>query len=325
MKQTPKTLIQLCKLLSDLKVHDGNQIGERLHVSRTAIWKHIKKLKSYHVDINSIQSKGYQLQSPLLLIDPDQIKTNLSKDIFIELFESLDSTNDYLLYNKKDNLPHICLAETQTKGKGRFNKPWFAPFGENIYLSIATKPNIDLSDIGGFALAVGIGACEAIESIINLPKKLSLKWPNDIFYNGKKLGGILIETQAEANGNLYLVIGIGININMLNTKKTDHHINQAWTSIREITSTYQDRNPLIANIINHTLSLITQYETSGLFPLLDQWRQRDMLYENKIEIISGKQNYQGTAQGINAQGHLILKLDDQSTRVFASGEASIKK
>ncbi|MCF6767099.1 biotin--[acetyl-CoA-carboxylase] ligase [Thiotrichales bacterium 19S11-10] len=325
MKQTPKTLIQLCKLLSDLKVHDGNQIGERLHVSRTAIWKHIKKLKSYHVDINSIQSKGYQLQSPLLLLDPDYIKTNLSKEVSVGLFETLDSTNDYLLYNKKDNLPHICLAEMQTKGKGRFNKPWFAPFGENVYLSIAVKPNIDLSDIGGFALAVGLGICSSIESIVNLPKKLSLKWPNDIFYNGKKLGGILIETQAEANGNLYLVIGIGININMLNTKKTDHHINQAWTSIREITSTYQDRNPLIANIINHTLSLITQYETSGLFPLLDQWRQRDMLYENKIEIISGKQNYQGTAQGINAQGHLILKLDDQSTKVFASGEASIKK
>ncbi|MCF6766311.1 biotin--[acetyl-CoA-carboxylase] ligase [Thiotrichales bacterium 19S3-7] len=327
MKQTSTTLIQFCNLLSDLEIHDGNEIGEKLNVSRTAIWKYVKKLQNYGIEIASIKSKGYQFKNPLLLIDKYRIHQAINTIKTIHIYECLDSTNDYLsaLKTTATDLPIICIAEKQTKGKGRFGKPWYAPFGDNIYLSIAVAPEIDITQLSGLALAVGIGIIQAVETICQLPKQLKLKWPNDIFYENKKLGGILIEAQAEANGQCRLVIGIGININMQCDSQANKSITQPWSSIYQASQIYQDRNPLIISMIQHTLKVIETYQLNGLTPFLPQWHKRDLLFNQTVDIVSGKHSYHGIAKGINEHGHLKLELNDNNTKIFASGEASIKR
>ncbi|TNF69563.1 MAG: biotin--[acetyl-CoA-carboxylase] ligase [Gammaproteobacteria bacterium] len=327
MKQTPKALIQFCNLLSDLQIHDGNAIGEKLNVSRTAIWKYVKKLQTYGIEIDSIKSKGYQFKQPLFLIDKDKIAAYVKQIKTINTFETLESTNDFLntLKTEAHDLPIICLSEQQTKGKGRFGKPWYAPFGQNIYLSIAISPDIDITELSGLALATGIGITQAIESTCQLPKQLKLKWPNDIFYDDKKLGGILIEAQAEANGQCRLVIGIGINVNMQFDSKANKSITQPWSSIYQASQTYQDRNLLIISMIEHTLTVIETYQLNGLTPFLPQWQERDLLFNQTIDIVSGKHSYHGIAKGINKHGHLKFELPDKTLKTFASGEASIRK
>lgn len=325
MKQISQNLIEICNLLSDLKSHDGTSIGENLNVSRTAIWKNIKKLQSYDVEIEAQKSKGYIFKTPLILLNPKEITKNIKhKNVKLEVFESLLSTNDYLNEIKTPFLkPHICLSEQQTKGKGRFDRLWHAPFAKNISCSIGIQPTIDISELGGLSIAIGIATCNALKSILNLDNKLQLKWPNDIYYDDKKLGGILIEVKAETNGQCRLVIGIGINVNLLNAKKND--ISQNWTSLQQMTNTYHNRNLLVSKLIDEVLSSIEIYEKSSLNTFLEKWDSYDYLKNKKLILISGKHEFIGIANGINQQGHLVLKLDSGEEKAFASGETTIKK
>jgi len=234
MKNTNEKLVEICNILNDLNFHDGTSIGAKLNISRTALWKWVSKLQSYGIEITKVKGKGYLLKEPLILLDSKKIETLLkSEDFIIDTVESIDSTNNYLNNHNKSAIPHICIAEHQTRGRGRFSREWYSPFGKNIYFSMQYSIKQDISQLGGLSLAVGTIVCKAIEKACKLPNRLMLKWPNDITYNGKKLAGVLIEVRAEVNGNCSVIIGIGINVNMPITNKVT--FNQKWASIMQIT------------------------------------------------------------------------------------------
>ena len=324
MKNTNEKLVEICNILNDLNFHDGTSIGAKLNISRTAVWKWVSKLQSYGIEITKVKGKGYLLKEPLILLDSKKIETLLKSEHFIiNTVESIDSTNNYLNNHNKSTIPHICIAEHQTRGRGRFSREWYSPFGKNIYFSMQYSIKQDISQLGGLSLAVGTIVCKAIEKACKLPNRLMLKWPNDITYNGKKLAGVLIEVRAEVNGNCSVIIGIGINVNMPITNKVT--FNQEWASIMQITGSPQDRNNICAILIDKLTLGIEQYLITGFKSYMPEWKKRDSLFGKMIQIQDGNEIFKGIATGVDLQGHLLINLETNIKKAFAAGEATLLK
>lgn len=321
-KKMNATLVKIVSILSDGEYHDGTTIGEKLQMTRSAVWKTIKKLESYDIKLDSIKGKGYALLEPLVFLDAKKIKKNLSELVDINVFESVDSTNEYLKAFKNSKTIKVCVAEQQTEGKGRLNRKWFSPFAKNIYLSCLYPFSKDISELSGLSLVMGLAIVNTLKSI-GVDENLFVKWPNDIFYDNKKISGSLIEIQAETHGACHAIIGIGVNVNMLNAEPKS--ITQEWTSVQKILNTYTDRNDLCSRLINNLLDYLQRFEKHGLSTFVSEWRSADSLTDKIISVSNVNETIEGRAVGINDQGHLLLELKDGKVRAFSSGDTSVVK
>lgn len=333
-------LTHIAEILNDQQLHDGTSIGNQLNITRAAVWKNIQKLINYGIPIQSQQGKGYLLEDPLILLDTKKIKTLLKgqngQTVHLDVLEKIDSTNDYLKKNLKHlkrskqqksttraPSPPVCIAETQTAGKGRLDRAWHSPFGQNIYFSLAYAFKKEMSELSGLSLIIGLAVCQAIEATCHLPEPLQVKWPNDIMANNKKLAGILIEVQGESHGGCQVIIGIGINANMQSAAK--QQIGQDWTSLREQTGQYQDRNALCATLIKTILEYLTQFTSQGFQSFAKEWEKRDYLAQKPLRLNVHNSQFSGIAAGINEQGHLLMLLPDATKRAFAAGDTTLMK
>lgn len=320
MKKLSHNLIQIVAALSDLNYHDGDSIGANLNITRSSVWKAIKKLEEYGIEVISVKNKGYKLKEPLLLLDQAKIEKEIANpNIEIEVFESVDSTNNYLKKHLNPLKRKICIAEIQNNGRGRMGRLWHSPFGQNIYLSYAYPFKKDISELNGLSLVVGIACLNAIKEI-GLDHEIKLKWPNDGVYKNQKLMGNLVELQSESYGDSISIIGIGINVNML---LDSPNITQNWTSLRKITGVYIDRNKLCIALIHNLNFALEQFAKLGLQEFNLKWQTLDVLYNNAIKLNNGE--YKGIAKGINEQGNLLLEFSNGEIRAFSSGEATICK
>lgn len=180
------------------------------------------------------------------MLDVNVIKSFLVEPVQIELFDSIDSTNDCLL-EKKELSRAVCIAEHQTRGKGRLGRQWYSPRGENIYFSYRCHLSKPMGEIGNLSMLIAELVCRVLNQF-GIDDGLVVKWPNDVLFDGKKLAGILIEVQAGKDNSSYVVVGVGLNVNQ--TSDIDSHISQPWTSMQLIKGCHFDRNKIIALLIN---------------------------------------------------------------------------
>ncbi|MBS0272031.1 MAG: biotin--[acetyl-CoA-carboxylase] ligase [Proteobacteria bacterium] len=318
--EIPSTTFKIVDILNDCKLHTGTNIAETLGISRTAVWKVVQRLKQYNIHIES-QHQGYYFNSPLLLIDKKRIKNSLKDPrITLEIFESIPSTCDYL--KKKASLKNLnfCFAEHQSKGRGRLGRSWISPFGKNIYCSFSYTFNKDISEMSGLSLVIGILVARALESLNPILKPL-LKWPNDIYIDDQKGGGILIDLIAEAHGNCTAIISIGLNVNMKDVKLEG--IDQPWTSLEHILNEKIDRNVVITQMLKSILKGMEVFQWEGIEPFLSEWKQYDLLKDEKISLNTGTEVISGIAKGISPQGHLLLELPSGKIEKFSYGDTTL--
>ncbi len=258
-------------------------------------------------DVNQNKLNSENIHS-FLNIDKN-LKVNL------EIFDQIDSTNSYLL-NKKQavNELNICIAEMQTKGKGRSGKIWESPKEKNIYLSIGSVLDNKISELDGFSIFIALMICDALKDLYKI--KAKIKWPNDLYLKNKKFGGILIETKM-VNKKLSIVIGIGLNIFM----KTNEFINQEWTSLYiEKPFLEIDRNILISKIISEISNNLNYFLEKGFKAFKKDFDKRNIL-KNKKVLVSNFSSSDCTALDVNEDGSLNLLVDDLKQKV-TSGEVS---
>ena len=317
-----QNLFKIITLLNDGEFHSSNHLSQQLQIKRAAVYQAIKKLKQYHIPIHAIKNKGYAFSEPLLLLDKKKIKERVNHHhIDISIFETISSTNDYLRSEPKSKHPILCLAEQQTKGKGRLNRTWYSPFGQNIYASFLYPFNKQIHALAGLSLVVSLATLKTLQQF--LPHhSLQVKWPNDIVYQKQKVAGILIDVHTETDQSCDMIIGIGMNINMV---KNNHPIQQPWTSLKKINQCYYDRNILCASLINHLFSYLDQFSAKGLTYFIDEWKSADSLFDKIITIKQGSKKFQGYAKGITHLGQLLLECEDGKIKAFTSGDASIIK
>ncbi len=323
MKTLTPALQNLVKILNDGELHSGHDLSLALNISRNAVWKHINQLLKYGIEIESIQSTGYRLKTPLCLLSESEIRSALqNQQVKIELLGSVHSTNDFpKVEGDAPNSLYFRLAEHQSKGRGRFNRMWIAPFGANILLSCRLEIQQDLSRCGGLSLCVGLAVLKALREF-GL-EDLSCKWPNDVLYRGQKIAGVLIELQGEANRGMEAIIGIGCNVNMPPDMLAK--IDRPTTSLQMILGGVQDRNRIAALLIDTLHEYLQRFEVKGFADFLAEWCANDALRGHEINLHVGESNLKGIVSGIDALGHLLLQLPSGEVKAYSAGEASLNR
>tara|TARA_Y100001956_G_scaffold5226_1_gene4688 strand:- start:20193 stop:21158 length:966 start_codon:yes stop_codon:yes gene_type:complete len=298
--------------------HSGEELGELLGVSRAAISKHIKGIQAWGVDIYRVQGKGYQLAEPMQLLDETVLRAQFGD--LVEVIPVIDSTNQYLL-DKVDNLESgtVCLAEYQEKGRGRRGREWVSPFGANLYMSMYWRLDAGMAAAMGLSLVVGVAIVEALENL-GL-EGVKLKWPNDLYYQDRKLAGILVEMSGQAGAAAHLVIGMGMNLMM--TEQTEG-ITQPWASLKEVADTNSiNRNELAISLINTLNQALSDYELKGMRSFVERWNRLDNFLDRPIKLIMGPREITGVCRGINEQGAVLLETEN-GVESFIGGEISLR-
>ena len=253
-------------------------------------------------------------------LDKEKILSKLSNEfrskVILEVFDTISSTNDYLLRKEKNKNKDIkiCIAEEQTKGRGRRGKSWISPKFKNIYFSLNSY--LKKEDLSGLSIAVALSVSKVLTKI----NVMSLiKWPNDLLVGNKKICGILIET-AKVGELTKVVIGIGINVNM----EYSELIDQEWTSIKLEKKQSVDRNSIITEMINQLCITLNKFEQEEFDYFLKRFTSLDLLRDKEFTL-KDKPNETFIGKGIDNKGLLIAQnLKDQRIVKFSSGEVSLK-
>ncbi len=253
-------------------------------------------------------------------LDKEKILSKLSNEfrskVVLEVFDTISSTNDYLLRKEKNKNKDIkiCIAEEQTKGRGRRGKSWISPKFKNIYFSLNSY--LKKEDLSGLSIAVALSVSKVLTKI----NVMSLiKWPNDLLVGNKKICGILIET-AKVGELTKVVIGIGINVNM----EYSELIDQEWTSIKLEKKQSVDRNSIITEMINQLCITLNKFEQEEFDYFINKFTSLDLLKDKQFTL-RDKPNETFIGKGIDNKGLLIAQnLKDQRIVKFSSGEVSLK-
>jgi len=195
----------------------GEALSNKIAVSRSAVWKHICKLREEGYVIESSPKKGYLLRKAPDLLFPNEIREGLDTKVFgkrdIVYFTETDSTNTRAKDLAARGAPEgtLVISERQTKGRGRKGRSWFSPSQGGIYTSLILRPSISPSEAPKITLLSAVVVAETLRSLTGL--SAIIKWPNDILINGKKIAGILTEMSTEMDAIDYIVVGLGLNVN----------------------------------------------------------------------------------------------------------------
>jgi len=253
--------LTLVSLLADGEFHSGEQLGEKLGMSRAAINKHIQTLRDWGIDVFTVPGKGYSLPGPIQLLNEAYIHSHI-KNGSITVLPVIDSTNQYLL----DRLSELdsgdaCIAEYQQAGRGRRGRKWFSPFGANLYLSMYWRLEQGPAAAIGLSLVIGIVMAEVLHELG--ADQVRVKWPNDLYLSDRKLAGILVELTGKTGDAAQIVIGAGINLAMRQVESDI--VNQGWINLQEA-GIKVDRNELAVRLIEKLRASLREFEQEGWLP-----------------------------------------------------------
>jgi len=330
------TQSKIIDILKDGAFHSGQVLGEKVGCSRTAVWKHLQKLEALGLVIETTKGTGYRIVGGIDLLDEKSIVGALSVEARphlsnIDIFQTINSTNTYAreLAESSSASGAVILAEQQTAGRGRRGKSWVSPFAANIYLSIVWDFEQGAQALEGLSLAIGVAVKRALTA--HGVQEVKLKWPNDIYVEQKKLGGILLEMIGDPVGHCNVIVGVGLNVSMPALQAAA--IDQDWTDVTTELQAQQSpadgpklsvRNKLAAALISEILPLLDTFQTRGFAAYRDEWQAADAFYGQAAEISTPKQSIAGVVRGVETNGALRLELDNGTIESFIGGELSLR-
>ncbi|MCU0976177.1 MAG: biotin--[acetyl-CoA-carboxylase] ligase [Steroidobacteraceae bacterium] len=317
------------RLLSDGAVHSGESLAAALGVSRAAVWKQVQQLDAWGLEVEAVPGRGYRLAQRLDLLDEAALRSALPEAAVARLrtltvADEIESTNEALL--AAPALPpgrmDACLAEFQTRGRGRRGRSWVAPFASGLCLSLSWTFRETPPQFSALSLAVGVGVLRALRTLG--VAGVGLKWPNDLLHELRKLGGILIELRAEAAGPAFAVIGLGLNVTLPEAARAQVAASGlAVASLDDFCAVTPSRTQLAAAVIGELERVLTEFEVRGFAPFADEWRAADALAARPAFVVQGESRVDGLARGIDEDGALLLEVAGCNRR-FVSGEVSLR-
>jgi BirA family transcriptional regulator, biotin operon repressor / biotin---[acetyl-CoA-carboxylase] ligase len=324
------TVERLLHALADGRIHSGEELARSFGVTRAAIWKQVDRLADWGLEVEAAPGAGYRLSHRLDLLDVDALRAALDPRVAariskLEVFTQIDSTNRRLLaapppVGKLD----VCMAEFQTAGRGRRGRRWNAPLGSGICLSVGWQFAGMPAEPAALTLAVGVAVRRVLARVAALT--IALKWPNDLVFDGRKLGGILLELTAEAHGGAHVVAGIGLNVALpasLLSSLSD------WPRGAIDLETALGKPPpprvvLGATLVNELAELFADYPAHGFAAYRTEWRAADFLRGRPVRIDEAPGPVVGTALGIDADGALLVETEAGERRRVVAGDVSVR-
>jgi BirA family transcriptional regulator, biotin operon repressor / biotin---[acetyl-CoA-carboxylase] ligase len=323
---------RLLQLLSDGAFHSGEKLAKRLRISRGGIWKIISALRDLGIEIQSVPRQGYRLPRTVDLYDKAAIHEAASAKARgalarTDVLLTVDSTNRFVVDLAEPlaaGHAQLCVAELQNAGRGRRGRSWIAPFGSGICMSVGWQFEEAPPTFSALSLAVGVAVVNALRGFG--AADVGLKWPNDVLWKSRKLGGILVEMRGESAGPARVVIGIGINMRMPASVRLSLAEQQAAViaDVHEILrERTPNRNTLVGAVMSELVATLNTFAKEGFAPFHSQWLQLDSLASAPVKVINGNQTTLGVARGVDVDGTLLVDVNGE-TRRFVSGEVSLR-
>ncbi len=326
MSYTSFDNIGLVKVLSFFQTHDseylsGEDLSDVLKISRVAVWKHIKKIQSLGYKIESKQKLGYRLVNETEKLLPWEITNDLkTKEIGkrVYYFEEIDSTQNFaqqIALDKKEN-GTIVIAERQTAGRGRLDRKWTSPEG-GMWFSLIIHPKFDVSTSTLVPIAGAVALAKSIKTTLNVD--VSVKWPNDITMDGKKVAGMLVDASFQANNIDYLILGIGINFD-IDSKKIEKRLSKSpnFYGINSLRKKDDATPPkiLLREFLEQFEKILTQLNKGEKTKIVKEWTKKADNIGKKISINTSDGKISGISQGIDNDGAIKLKTSKGIKKIF---------
>ncbi|MBR7927704.1 biotin--[acetyl-CoA-carboxylase] ligase [Aerococcaceae bacterium zg-ZUI334] len=301
----------------------GQYIADQLHVSRNTVWKAMKELKNQGYPIEQFHKRGYALTHLPNTLNQAQLTYSLQAiwpELNIQLYDQVTSTNDLakIHLGQHPNQPALIVATEQTKGRGRHGRQFHSSIEHGLYISLVIKPNTKvIQDIPLYTLLSASAMGQALSPFLNQP--IQIKWVNDLFFNHRKVGGILCESimdmeSGQVNG---IIIGIGLNL--------AGDFSQADSATQQVAGTLFG-NSLPENfnyiqLLERFLQLFLQYHQQvDTRDYLTFYQQHLLGINQRIHYQQQQGSHYGTIKGINEYGHLIVETDNGDIQTLLGQE-----
>ena len=324
--------ISVLRLLSDGEIHSVTSIAAYIQCSTTEIHNTLRHINIPNIILIVFNNKGYWWKNPFNWLNEDLIFKNLvrnivDKVIYLRILDHVDSTNNYLLLNELEKRHDIndCIsvvaAELQTNGRGRWGRSWHSGLGESLTFSIGWLTSRSISCLTGLSLVIGIAIIRVFNSLAI--KNVYLKWPNDILFNNKKLGGILIELRKKkTDSTTYCVIGIGINFRLSDNIKC--LVKQNIIDLFTITGVSIDRNLILGRLLSELHKVLIDFEKYSFNYFMEEWISYHGFEGKKVNLFLPNDSViEGIASGVDPNGALVL-LTEEGKKIFNVGDISLR-
>jgi BirA family biotin operon repressor/biotin-[acetyl-CoA-carboxylase] ligase len=318
----------LLALLADGELHSGSWLAGELRQTRATVCKGVERLRSLGIEVQAVAHQGYRLANGVELLDARRLAAELGAQQKpclrrLELLFEVDSTNTRLLgaAPPPPGSAEVCMSELQHAGRGRLGRRWIAPFGAGVSMSLSWTFSNPASTLSALSLGVGVAVSRALARAG--AEGITLKWPNDIWFRDRKIGGVLIESRAEAGGT-HVVIGVGINVSLPALARQQIEASGAYVAaVADACVRPPSRNLVAGAILDELLSMLVVYERLGFAAFRDAWLALDALHGRQAKVVVGDKATPGIARGVDGDGALLLETGDGMQR-FVSGEASLR-
>ena len=245
------------------------------------------------------------------MVDYSSLESLIDRQVQCDFFDSIESTNEYLIGQPFNEITQVCVTREQTKGKGQHGRVWCSQKDGSILFSI--RQNFEARcDLSGLSLVVALAIVQNLEKYCAIDK-LGIKWPNDIYFDSKKLAGILLENQFQA-GKQSVVIGVGVNYNL----GQDLNCETPWIDLTTISDQVANIKSLTAAIINTILSYIDRFEKDGFLSFQDEWSSYDTLIGRHAIVERGNQSFTGKVKGVDDNGALLISSENGTEAMYSS-------
>jgi BirA family biotin operon repressor/biotin-[acetyl-CoA-carboxylase] ligase len=302
----------------------GELISNKLSISRSAVWKHVKELKAIGYDISASQTEGYQLTKKSNRLLPYEVHKNLRTRMIgkkMRYFESTPSTisvaKQLLATEDPEKLNGlVIIAEEQTGGVGRMGRAWVSPTG-GIWITAILKPEIPVDHVFMLTMAGAVAVARAIRKEYDLGALI--KWPNDIYIGDKKVAGLLLELSAEADTIHYCLLGIGVDAN-ISPQELVSSVKGNVTSLSAEIGHDVDRAALLARILKEFESRYLLIESREYDPVIREWKSLSCTIDHRVRISTLKSTFEGEAIDIDEYGALIIRKDNGRVERVIAGD-----
>lgn len=323
MSSRKRTVIDILRANPDFV--SGEAISGMLGISRNAVHKHVNSLRSRGYRILGVSHRGYKLEEEPCRLSIPLVSSMTRHSLLgraLRYYDEIESTNAEAKSLAQDGAPEgtVVIAECQTAGRGRLGRRWMSPAGKGLLFSVILRPALPMSDAHLLTIVAATAAAEAIETQTGVAVRI--KWPNDLYVDDRKLGGILTEVSGEQDEIDWVVVGVGVNVNT-EYGELPVPLRRTAASLKIAGGRLFDRSELLAHIL---LSLEASYLATlrgGFEGALESFRRRDYLSRKTVSVQTREGPIVGEALGIDDRGALLLQLPHRHVRRFYAGDVTL--
>jgi BirA family biotin operon repressor/biotin-[acetyl-CoA-carboxylase] ligase len=308
--------------LSDRHFCSGQALALDLGISRTAVWAALNDAREYGIHVQRVHGRGYRLAEPIDWLDAEHLgAASAQHGLAVEVLRTCESTNTRLLELADSGAAsgQVTVAEMQTKGRGRLGRAWHCGFAKALTFSLLWRFDRGMAQLAGLSLAVGV----ALARVLTRQKiAVELKWPNDIYWKDRKLGGVLIEARGEALGPVAAVIGIGINVRLDDEQRA--RIDQPAADLMQAGAGALPRGQWLVQMLAELAVVMRSFAARGFSELREEWL-RYSAHRGKalcLDLPAGA-IVQGIDRGIDDQGRLLVDVNGR-VETFLSADVRMR-